>query len=179
MSRNVVFYIAASLDGYIARNDGAIDWLSGNGEDANIGNGYEKFYSTIDTVVMGRTTYEQIINELSPDFWGYEGKKYYVATMKKSQSNEKVQFISEDITKFVKGLTNQDGKDIWLVGGGKLVDQFIKENLIDKYIISIIPTILGDGIPLFLSNNPEIKLKLIESKSIDGIVELTYIKKEV
>jgi len=177
MNRNIILYIATSLDGYIARNNGAVDWLSGNSDNPNVDTGYDKFYSTVDTVVMGRTTYEQVINELSPDIWAYEGKKCYVATTKKYKSDNRVEFISENIAIFIKNLKIQKGMGIWLVGGGKLIDQFIKQNLIDKYIISIIPTILGGGIPLFLEKNPEIKLKLIETKNIDGIVELTYVKK--
>ena len=177
MSRNIILYIATSLDGYIAKNNGAVDWLSGNGEDTNVDNGYDDFYNTIDTVVMGRITYEQVVNELSPDTWAYEGKKCYVATRKKYESDKRAEFISDDILEFIKNLKMQDGKDIWLVGGGKLVDQFIKQNLIDKYIVTIIPTILGDGIPLFLKENPEIKLRLVETKVIDGMVELSYIRR--
>lgn len=177
MSRNIILYIAASLDGYIARNNGAVDWLSGSGNNMNADKEFDKFYSEIDTVVMGKITYEQVINELSPGTWVYVGKKCYVATTKQSQSNENVTFISENITEFVKGLKKQEGKDIWIVGGGKLIDQFVKQNLIDKYIVTIIPTILGDGIPLFIGENPEIKLKLIETKTTNGMVELIYIRR--
>lgn len=177
MSRNIVLYIAVSLDGYIAKRDGSVDWLSGNGDITNIDNGYDDFYKTIDTVVMGRTTYEQVINELSPDSWVYEGKKCYVATSKNCDSDTRADFITDDIVDLIKSLKKKDGKDIWLIGGGKLIDQFIKENLIDKYIITIIPTLLGDGIPLFLKENPEIKLRLVESKEVDGMVELSYIRR--
>jgi dihydrofolate reductase len=177
VSRNIILYIAVSLDGYIARSNGAVDWLSGSSGDPNVDSGFDKFYSSIDTVVMGRTTYEQVINELSPSAWVYEGKKCYVATTRNDESDNRVEYISEDITEFIKNLTSQQGKDIWLVGGGKLIDQFMKQNLIDKYIITIIPTILGDGIPLFIENNPEIKLKLIETKAVDGMAELTYVRR--
>lgn len=177
MTRNIVLYIAMSLDGFIARNNGEVDWLSGSSGDPNVDTGFDEFYSSVDTVVMGRTTYEQVINELSPDAWVYEGKKCYVATTRNYESDSQVEFISEDITGFIKGLKSQEGKDIWLVGGGKLINQFIKENLVDKYIITIIPTILGGGIQLFLEDNPEIKLKLIETKVVDGMVELTYVRR--
>jgi dihydrofolate reductase len=177
MDRNIILYIATSLDGYIAKGNGAIDWLGGNGDDPNIDNGYENFYSTIDTVVIGKTTYVQIINELSPENWVYEGKKCYVATTKKCDLDGRAEFISEDVAGFIKNLKKQQGKDIWLVGGGKLIDQFIKQNLIDKYIITIMPIILGDGIPLYLNNNPEIKLILVETKMVDGMVELSYVRR--
>ena len=177
MSRKLVLYIAVSLDGYIAKKDGSVDWLSGNGDNTDIDNGYDDFYKTVDTVVMGQTTYEQIINELSPDTWVYEGKKCYVATSQDHPSDTRANFITDDIVDFIKSIKTQDGKDIWLVGGGNLVDQFIKDDLIDKYVITIIPTILADGIPLFLNNNPEIKLKLTGSKEIDGMVELSYVRR--
>ncbi|HEY3425266.1 MAG TPA: dihydrofolate reductase family protein [Negativicutes bacterium] len=75
MNRNIILYIATSLDGYIARNNGAVDWLSGSSGNPNVDYGFDKFYNAIDTIVMGRTTYEQVINELSPGIWVYEGKK--------------------------------------------------------------------------------------------------------
>lgn len=176
MNRSIVLYIAVSLDGYIARKDGSVDWLTGNSGDLGVDTGYDDFFSTIDTVVMGRITYEQVINELSPDKWVYEGKKCYVATSKKGFADKRVEFVSDGISGVVSSLKNQQGKDIYIVGGGRLIDEFIKKDLIDKYIITIIPKILGDGIPLFLRENPEIKLKLIETKTVDGMVELTYIR---
>ncbi len=177
MSRNIVLYIATSLDGYIAKDNGAVDWLSGHGDDPNVDNGYDDFYNTIDTVVMGRTTYEQVVNELSPDTWVYEGKKCYVASRKKHASDKRAEFISDDVVEFVRDLKEQEGKDIWLIGGGKLIDQFVKHDLIDKYIITIIPTLLGYGIPLFLEQNLEIKLRLVGMRAFDGMVELSYVRR--
>ena len=171
MDRNVVLYIASSLDGFIARKNGDIDWLPNEGDEDF---GYKDFYKTIDTIVMGRTTYNQIINELSPGAWVYKGKECYVATTKEYQEDKNVTFFSKGISCLINKLKNEQGKDIWLVGGGKLIDQFIKQNLIDKYIITIIPTVLGEGVPLFLKENPEIKLNLINAKTYDDVVELKY-----
>ncbi|KNZ41288.1 dihydrofolate reductase family protein [Acetobacterium bakii] len=177
MSRNIVLYIAESLDGYIAKTNGTVDWLMGESEDADMDYGYQDFYDTIDTVIMGRITYEQVIHELSPDVWVYEGKKCYVATTGNLESDSNVSFISGEITEFIKDLKKQKGRDIWLVGGSKLIDQFIKADLIDRYIITIIPTILGDGIPLFRSQNPELKLRLTGTKNTDGLIELSYVRR--
>jgi len=171
MERKVVLYIAMSLDGYIAREDGRIDWLP---QAENKDFGFGEFYNTIDTVIIGRTTYEQIINELSPKVWAYEGKKCYVATTSNYENDQNVEFISNEIFEKVKKMKLEKGKDIWLVGGGKLIDQFIKQNLVDKYVITIIPTILGDGIPLFNKDNPQIGLSLVETNRIGDIVTLTY-----
>lgn len=132
MNKKTILYIATSLDGYIAKENGAVDCLLGESNNLNVDNGYDKFYSTIDTVVMGRTTYEQVINELYPNVWVYEGKECYVATTRKCEPDNRVEFISEDITGFIKNLKNQQGKDNWLVSGGQLIDQFIKKDLIDK-----------------------------------------------
>ncbi|WP_346894607.1 dihydrofolate reductase family protein [Clostridium sp. UBA7503] len=178
MERKIVLYIAMSLDGYIARINGSVDWLSGHGKVLEVDNGYEEFYNNVDTIIMGRVTYEQVVNELSPDNWVYEGKNCYVFTKKEYETNEKVEFISGSITNFVSNIKNQLGRDIWLVGGGKLIHEFVRENLVDKYVITVIPTILGDGIPLFIKENPEIKLELIETKDVDGMVELTYVRRE-
>jgi dihydrofolate reductase len=177
MERKIVLYIAMSLDGYIARSNGSVDWLNGHGEVLEVDNGYEEFYNNVDTIVMGRTTYEQVVNELSPDVWVYEGKKCYVFTKKECETNEKVEFTSESITNFVSDIKSQLGRDIWLVGGGKLIHEFVRKNLVDKYVITVIPTILGKGIPLFIKENPEIKLKLIKTQTIDGMVELTYVRR--
>ena len=179
MSRKIILYIATSLDGFIAKESGAVDWLKGDVDNPDLDNGYQQFYDSIDTVVMGRVTYEQIINTLSPDTWPYEGKKCYVATRQKGLFDSNVEFITNDITKTITHLKEEAGKDIWLVGGGRLIDQFISHNLIDRYIITIIPTLLGAGIPLFSKENAELELelKLVETKSFDGMVELTYIRR--
>jgi dihydrofolate reductase len=108
----------------------------------------------------------------------YEGEKCYVATSKRNMKDSRVEFVSEDITGLIRNLREEQGKDIWIVGGGKLIDRFIKENLIDTYVITIIPTILGNGILLFLNENPEIKLRLIGTKTTNGMLELTYERKE-
>ena len=169
--RNIILYIATSLDGFIARKDGSLDWLPQSTEDDM---GYADFYDTIDTVVMGRTTYEQVVGELSPDVWAYAGKTCYVATSKQMQNTKDVTFIGGDIAGFISGLKNDPGKDIWLVGGGNLIESFVRSNLIDKYIITVIPTILGGGIPLFQGTHPSVSLSLIGTRTFGDVVELTY-----
>ena len=171
--RNIVLYIATSLDGYIARKNGALDWLP---QPAEGDFGYGDFYKTIDTVVMGRTTYEQVISELSVGVWVYEGKACYVATTKDIKSSKDVTFVSKDVTSFINDLKKQPGKDIWLVGGSKLIETFVQKNLIDKYIVTVIPTILGKGIPLFRGVHDDLELKLVGTKTYGDVVELRYTK---
>lgn len=174
--RKVILYIAMSLDGYIARKNGDIDWLCGDGSEPNSDFGYNEFYEGIDTVILGRTTYDQIVNELSVDNWQYEGIDSFVFTSKDTKNNEHAQFINEDICDFIKNLKKKEGKDIWIVGGAELIRHLTKENLIDEYIISVMPTILGQGIPLFKEETKELKLKLKESKVYNGSVMIHYIR---
>lgn len=174
MSRKVILYIATSLDNYIARENGEVDWLMGDGSNPNIDNGYEEFYKTIDTVIIGKSTYDQVME------WGeypYKNCESYVYTRKETKDSEYVEFTNEDPKELISKLKEKPGKDIWIVGGADIVDLFLKQDLIDEFIIATIPTILGSGIPLFRENNGEIKLKLKESKIFDGIVQNHYVKK--
>jgi len=175
MSRKVVLYISMSLDGYIARKNGEVDWLDGDGSEPNIDYGYDKFINSIDTVIMGRKTYEQI---LSFGEYPYKGTKGYVFTSQKMNNTEDVTFTDENVNDFITKLINEEGKDIWLIGGAGIIDDFIKNDLVDEYFITIIPYILGEGIPLFKDKNPEIKLKLLVNKKINGMAMLHYTKRE-
>ncbi|MGL4903495.1 MAG: dihydrofolate reductase family protein [Cetobacterium sp.] len=173
--RKIILYIAMSLDGYIANKDGKVDWLEGDGSDKNNVGTYFSFIENIDTVILGYKTYHQIITELSPQEWPYKGMKSYVFKNKiEPSNNEDIEFINEDIISFVQNLKNKNGKDIWICGGANLLNQFIDSNLIDFYQIAIIPTILGDGIPLFQKLGEEKKLTLISSISYNGTVEVLY-----
>ena len=118
--RRTVLYMAVSLDGFIADENGGIDWL--NKYDG--GEMYEEFLRTVDTVVMGRRTYNQIINELSPDKWVYEGLKSYVATKYPSGDKNGIEFTN-DVFRLLKELKKEDGKDIWISGGAFTAEKLI------------------------------------------------------
>lgn len=172
--RKVVLFIAISLDGYIADKNGQVDWL--NGEDKNIEteDTYSTFIQNVDTVIMGWNTYHQIVTELSPDEWVYKGLKSYVLTHRNLNSTSEITYTDKSPNKLIHELKKQQGKDIWICGGANLIHQLMNDNLIDEYIISIIPTLLGSGIKLFQENEHKILLKLIKTQSSNGIVELTY-----
>ncbi|MBM3897097.1 MAG: dihydrofolate reductase [Thaumarchaeota archaeon] len=157
--RKVRLFIASSLDGYIAREDGAVDWLF---SDADYG--YSEFYDSVDTVIMGIRTYEKSLEfEKHP----FKGKKVYVFSRKKG-------YVS-DIVGFMKELVSSKGKGIWLVGGSEIVSIFLNKDLIDEIILSIHPVILGGGIPLFKNIEKEVWLKLENSVSFDGgLVQIHY-----
>lgn len=170
MKRPLVLYIATSLDGYIARENGEIDWLyeaEGEGD-----NGYSEFYESIETVLMGNTTYEHTL-ELADQF-PYLGKKCYVFSRSERQPNPHVTYITGDIPEFIKNLKEQEGSKIWIVGGAEILDVLLKSNLVDEFIITTVPTILGKGIPLFKKDNPELKLSLVGTKRYGQMVELHY-----
>lgn len=170
--RKIILFIAMTLDGYIARKNGDIDWL----QDAEIqgegDNGYSDFYQTIDTVLMGKKTYEHVMSLV--DVYPYPDKKSYVFSRSKQKSGPFIEFIDEDIKHFIQKLKQQKGENIWLVGGGELVDSFLRKKLVDEMIITVIPILLGGGIPLFQHPIPENKLDLKGTVQYGDFVQLHY-----
>ena len=169
MKRKIILNLAMSIDGYIASEDGGYDWIVGDGDDTlNTKNkfSFDEFLEGIDIVVMGKKCYDQNMHN------DYKNKKVYVATSQKIQDQGNLNFISGDIVKIIQEEMEKEGKDIFLFGGGGLVDSFIKADIIDEYIIGIIPIILGKVRPLFLENNPTIKLHLDECIVENGITIL-------
>ena len=161
----IIVYIATSLDGYIAREDGNIDWLPESAE-----SGYDAFYKSIDTVIMGKTTYDQV---LTFGEYPYKDKKSFVFTTTNQKKNENVEFVS-DVNKFVKDRFNGMGKNIWLVGGAQIIESFLKHKVVDEIIVTIIPVLLGNGIPLFQNIENETKLELVKIEKYDQLVDLHY-----
>jgi len=175
-NRKVVLYIAESLDGFIAKEDNDISWLS-IVEKSNEDYGYNDFVNTIDTVIMGRKTYEKVLS-FGIEF-PHKYKKCYVLSRTLEGTNENVQFYDGNINGLIKILKSESGKSIFVDGGAEVIREFRNKNLIDEYIISIIPVLLGKGIRLFKDADMENKLKLIESKVFDsGLVQLRYEKLE-
>jgi dihydrofolate reductase len=170
-NRKIILYIAMSLDGYIADENGNVDWLE---EYANIEDtDYKEFYKTIDTVIMGRKTYDQV---LSFGEYPYQNAKSYVYSNSKIDSDDNVEFTNVLPVDLAKSLKQQLGSHVWLIGGADLIHDFIEDNLIDEYQISILPVVLGNGIPLFKRSNYRVGLKLVSNKNIKETVMLTYRK---
>lgn len=170
--KKVILYIAISLDGYIARENSDISWLSvveKTGEDY----GYSEFIEGIDTVIMGRKTYEKVMS-FGIEF-PHSDKKCYVLSRTKTGEDENVEYYSDTLEKLITNLKNTEGKDIFIDGGAEVVNEFLKNSMIDELVISIIPIFLGSGIRLFKDGRPEQILKLIDTKSFStGLVQLTY-----
>ena len=172
--RKVILYIATSLNGKIAKPDWNVGWLESIPNPDNSDYGYSEFYKTIDTTIQGNNTYKLILGwEIS---FPYSDKKNYVFTTQKDlQHNEDVEYISKDHVQFVKKLKSQEGKDIWLIGGGKLNTLFLENKLIDEIHLHIMPIMLSDGVDVINVLPKDVPLLLLNSKTYStGVVELKY-----
>lgn len=176
--RKVVLYIAMSLDGYIADERGGVGWLSGDGSETEDLGSYPVFIKTIDTVILGYKTYHQIVTELSPDTWVYKGKKSYVLTHKKIEPTEEIVFTDKNIADLIDELRKEEGKNIWICGGASIINQLVNREEIDQFCITVIPTILGDGIRLFEKHKKEYPLKLLSVRKYNGMTDLLYEKRK-
>lgn len=175
--RKICLFIAMSLDGYIADRNGGVDWLSGQGNDDDTIDSYSEFAQMIDTVFMGWNTYHQIVTELSPEEWVYKDFTTYVFTHRTQAFSENIRFVNEKPVDLAKRLKEENGKDIWICGGANLIRQFVNEDAIDAYYITVIPTLLGSGIRLFENGNREIPLRLLKIRSYNGMTDLLYTKR--
>lgn len=169
----LIFYGAITVDGYLARHDHSLDWLYGIEGEEDIG--FDDFLATIDIVLMGKKTYEQIlINLKDGEAFPYRDRERYVFSRSMKNSDPSVTFINEDIVTFTKLLKQNSGKRIWIVGGGEVLSPLLQEKLVDEFIIQIAPSIIGNGIPLFLPSELENKLRLLNVKHCKQFVELHY-----
>lgn len=171
--RKVTFGGANSLDNFIARKDDAVDWLLWNKEVTAI---MKEFWQTIDTVVMGRRTYEVAMKSFGASSFAYPGITNYVFSRrrKKTKAPESVNIISEDAVEFIRKLKKEKGKDIYVMGGGVFARSLFEADLIDEISFSIQPVLLGSGIPLF-HEMKQINLKLLKCQELkNGCVVLTY-----
>ena len=173
--RKVKLYIAISLNGKIARNDGSVNWLHEVPNPDRSDYGYQDFYDSIGITLQGYTTYKQILD------WGiefpYAGKKNYVFTRKQDlEDTEHVEFMCGDPASFVKGLKEQEGQDIWLIGGAQICTLLVREDLVDELIIFVMPLVLSSGMDLFDTLPADVPLKLQKTKPYPGgVIELHYL----
>ncbi len=169
--RKVSLYITASQDGQIAHCNGSIDRLSRPGKKQDYG--YADFIRRVDTLVMGRKTYDQAV---SLGNWPCGDRRSVVLSRNDSGRREaQAEFVAGDIAGIVKELRTEPGRDIWLVGGGEVVSPCLAGHVIDEIILSIPPFLLGDGIPLFLPRSLQTQLHLRNCHAFPGgLVQLSY-----
>jgi dihydrofolate reductase len=180
--RKVKYFVANSLDNFIARPDGAVEWLFNDGTDY----GMREFFASIDTMLMGRKTYEFALAH-SPKPKGSTKKtkprrasnpamrSYVFSRTLQAEEGAEMEIVSKDAGAFVRNLKTEEGKDIWLMGGGELARSLFAENVVDEISLNVHPILLGAGIPLFPDIGRQIDLELLECKAHrNGCVQLTY-----
>jgi len=167
--RKVVLGLGISLDGYIARPDGSVDFLF-MPKDYSMG----PFFKTIDTAVLGRKTYDDAL-KMGGSFTGSKTKSYVFSHTLPPGERNGVIFTNDSPGNVIAEIRKKPGKDIWLMGGGELIRDFLKEDLVDELYMGIVPTLLGEGIPLFPSGFPQREFELLENKSYSqGLISLKY-----
>lgn len=172
--RRIKLYIAASLDGKIAKPDGDVAWLDTIPNPENDDYGYAEFHKSIDTTLMGYNTYRKVLQFDVP--FPYPDTRNYVLTRDTGRKDtDEVTFLSGDVTGAVRELRQEDGKDIWLIGGGQINTLLFNEHLIDEMMIFVMPVVIGNGIGLFEGQTVERSLRRVDCRAYaSGVVRLTY-----
>lgn len=172
--RTLSIFIAMSLDGYIAKSNDDLSFLKmveKEGEDY----GYAEFIETIDTIILGRKTYDWVLKEVGPSHYDSGKRKVYVITRTERPPKGFTEFYSGNPVELVKKLKSESGKNLYCDGGAEIINELLKFNMVDEFIISVLPVLLGEGIKLFKDSRPEQKLELVGLKSFDtGLIQMHY-----
>ena len=171
--RNVIVHIATSADGYIARPDGDLDWLTSRPAPKGF-YGMNTFMRSIDTTLLGRKTYEVSLR-LGATFDRKRRTIVFSRQAPPADAPAGVEFVTGAIGPFVDRLRAQPGKDIWLMGGGDLIASFLDAHAIDEFVVSVVPVFIGEGIPLIARRHRHVPLELLTSARFeDGLVQNRY-----
>ena len=168
--REVKYFVASSLDNFISRPDGSVDWLFHDQD-----YGMTEFFASVDVAVMGRKTFEKMV-QLSPEAPLFPGMKHYIFSRTlDSTPYKEVEIVRGDAAGWLTRVRAHYGKHIWLVGGGSLVQEFLQYKLINEIGLAIHPRLLGKGVPLFTAPYPEMELELLRSKQYPtGLLQVFY-----
>lgn len=176
--RKIALFIAMSLDGYIAKpNDdlGFLKIVEKEGEDY----GYAEFTDKIDTIIIGRKTHDYVLKEIGSSHYDNGQRDVYVITRTERPKVGKTTFYTGNITELVKRLKAEKGKNIYCDGGAEVVNELLKHDLIDEFVIAVIPILLGNGTRLFKDGRPEQTLEFITAKTfVTGLIQLHYKRKK-
>jgi dihydrofolate reductase len=176
--RKIIVYIATSADGYIARPDGDVEWL--NRRPDTVDYGMTQFYSSIDTILWGRKTYDWVLayhrkKRAKGGMFDTRVANYVFSRKPPRRAAPGVEFVSEPVKAFAKRLRTNPGKHIWMMGGGGLIASFLDAGEIDEFDIHVIPTLIGKGIPLVAPRHRDVPLRLRSARKYpDGVVRLRY-----
>ncbi|WP_262248211.1 dihydrofolate reductase family protein [Parapedobacter soli] len=176
--RKVSLFIAMSLDGYIAKPNDDLSFLNlvqREGEDY----GYAKFTDSIDTLIIGRKTYDYVLKNVGASHYDNGQRDVYVITRNQRPKLGRTTFFTGSLPDLVKRLKSEDGKNIYCDGGAEVINELLKHDLIDEFIISVIPLLLGEGTRLFKDGRPEKQLEFVQVETFDtGLTQLHYKKKQ-
>ena len=171
--RKVIVHIATSADGYIARLDGDLEWLTSRPAPEGF-YGMNAFMRSIDTKVLGRKTYDVSLRMGAK----FDSKSRHIVFSRQAPPADApsgVEFVNDAIGPFVSRLREQPGKDIWLMGGGEVIASFLDDDAIDEFVISVAPVFIGEGIPLIARRHRHVPLNLRSVERFeDGLVQLHY-----
>lgn len=175
--RKLSLFIATSLDGYIAKPNDDMSFLKiveKEGEDY----GYAEFTTNIDTLIIGRKTYDYVLKEIGSSHYDNGQRDVYVITRTERPSVGRTTFYSGYLTELVQRLKSEKGKNIYCDGGAEIINELLQHDLIDEFIISVIPILVGNGTQLFKDNRPEQQLEFVSAKSFEtGLAQLHYKRK--
>lgn len=175
--RKLSLFIATSLDGYIAKPNDDLSFLKiveKKGEDY----GYAEFMANIDTIIIGRKTYDYVLKEIGSTHYDNGQREVYVITRTERTSVGRTIFYSGNLTELVQRLKSEKGKNIYCDGGAEIINELLLHDLIDEFIISVIPILVGNGTRLFKDNRPEQQLEFVGAKIYEtGLTQLHYRRK--
>ena len=175
--RKVSLFIATSLDGYIAKPNDDLSFLKiveKEGEDY----GYSEFTENIDTLIIGRKTYDYVLKELGSSHYDNGKRDVYVITRTEKPNVGRTTFYTGNLADLVNQLQSENGKNIYCDGGSEIINELLKNDLVDEFIISIVPVLLGNGTRLFKDGRPEQELQFVSAKTYEtGLTQLYYKRK--
>ena len=171
--RKIIVNIATSADGYIARSDGNLDWLTRRTAPKGF-YGLPKFSHSVDAKILGRKTFDLSV-KMGASFSANDVHYVFSRRSPPASTPVGVQFVTQSIRTFAEGLRKQSGKNIWMMGGGEIIGSFLDEGAVDEFIVTVVPIFIGEGIPLIAPRHRDVPLRLLSlQRFLDGVVQLHY-----